>query len=164
MRSRMLIAGALALALFAGGAVVSAQDINTSIEFLRTDIASKKKEFVAHAMDLTEKEAEAFWPIYRDFESDFAKIGSERIALVKDYAANYASMSEAKATELVKKLLGTERKRLDLKQKYFNIMSKKLSARVAARFVQTETYFTRLVDLTVAGEVPLMPKPEEVMK
>jgi hypothetical protein len=164
MRSRTLMAGAIALALFAGGATASAQDINTAIEFLRTDIAAKKKQFVAKAMDLTEKEADVFWPIYRDFETDFAKIGSERIALVKDYAANYAAMTEPKATELVKKLFATEQKRLDLKEKYFKIMSKKLSARVAARFVQTETYFTRLLDTTVSGEVPLMPKPEEIMK
>lgn len=161
MKTRIVVAVAVALVLLAGAAAY-AQDVNTAIEFLRTDVKAKKQELMAKAMKLSEKEAEVFWPLYREFEAELTRIGDERIAVIKEYAANYETITDEKASALMKKLLATDQKRQNLREKYFKKMSKALSARHAVRFIQTETYLIRLVDLSIGGEVPLMPKPDEI--
>jgi hypothetical protein len=153
----LVIVGA---AILMAAPALYAQDLNTAIEFLRTDVKAAKQEIMAKAMNLTEKEAGVFWPVYRRYQADFDKIADERVAIIKDYAANYEKMTGEKTTELIEKLFATEKKRTDLKQKYFKELSKLLSPQIAARFIQVENYLVKLVDLSIGGEVPLMPKPE----
>ena len=39
-------------------------------------------------MGFTEAEDAAFWPIYREYDSEMAKLGDERVALIAEYAAS----------------------------------------------------------------------------
>jgi hypothetical protein len=70
----------------------------------------------ALALDATQ--VAAFWPVYKKYEAELAKIGDERYAGIKDYAANYGSLTDAKATELTDRALGFVEKRLALIKRY----------------------------------------------
>ena len=37
-------------------------------------------------MGFTEAEDAAFWPIYREFDAEMAKLGDERVGLIAEYA------------------------------------------------------------------------------
>src|SRR5215470_20030808 len=51
------------------------------IEMLKSNIRSQKKQIVAANMDLTDGEAEKFWPVYDRYAADLAKIYDTKIAL-----------------------------------------------------------------------------------
>lgn len=126
------------------------------IELLRTDVRAQKKAIITEAMDFTEDQAAKFWPIYREYEFEFAKIGDERVALITDFANNYENMTDEKAKEITDKALNIEEQTLKLKKKYVGKFSKVLPATVVARFLQVENQINNLVNLQIASELPLI--------
>jgi hypothetical protein len=126
------------------------------IELLRSDIQTQKKAIMTQAMALTEAESEVFWPIYNDYQNELRKVGDQRIALIKDYAANYDTMTDEMAKDITKRAIKTQEDRLALYKKYNGKMAKALGEKVAARWLQTEHAINTLIDVQVAAELPLM--------
>jgi predicted GH43/DUF377 family glycosyl hydrolase len=126
------------------------------IELLRSDVKTKKVAIITEVMQFTDEEARTFWPVYREYEVEFAKIGDARIALIKDYAQNYETMTDEKAKELVQKALKLEGRRTKLKRKYFRKFDRVLSSKKVAKFFQLENQINLLIDLQIASELPLI--------
>jgi hypothetical protein len=126
------------------------------IELLRSDVKTKKVAIITEAMQFTNEEAKAFWPVYREYEFELTKIGDGRLELIKDYAQNYETMTDEKAKELVDRALKLEGKRTKLKKKYFKKFDKVLSSKTAAKFFQLENQINLLIDLQIASELPLI--------
>ncbi len=61
----------------------------SAIELLRHDITTEKVSILTESLPLTEKEGEAFWPLYRAYDVELAKLGDRRIAVAKKVAADY---------------------------------------------------------------------------
>jgi len=162
MKKKFVVQALSLAAVFLIAAASYAQDINTSYELLRSDIKAKKLDILTTAMKLDEGQAAAFWPVYRKYEAELGKINDKKIALLKQYAQRYESMTDQNATEMMKKLFETEEQTTKLRKKYFRKFTRVLSARTAARAIQVENYLNRLVDLSIAGEVPLVPRPEDI--
>jgi hypothetical protein len=149
----------LTLFIFAA-TTIFAQDVDSFIELLRSDVQTEKKAIITEVMHFTEAEAAAFWPVYRNYEVDLAKLGDARVALIKDYAANYETMTDAKASELMDRVFKFQEERLKLRKKYFQEVSKILSPTKAAKWAQLENQVGLLLDLQIASELPLVEKPE----
>ena len=66
-----------------------AENLHAYIELLRSDLRSQKIAIITEVMQFTEDEDTKFWPVYREYETELAKLNDERLALIKDYAANY---------------------------------------------------------------------------
>ena len=130
--------------------------LDSYIEMARSDLKTQKTALIAQAVPLTDSESAVFWPLYRKYDLDFNRLSDERVAIIKDYAANYTGMSEAKAKELADRTLAWEQKRVELKKKYFAEFNKILPAVKAARIMQVETRINILIDLQIASGVPLM--------
>lgn len=126
------------------------------IELLRSDVKTKKVAIVTEVMQFTNEEANAFWPVYREYEFEFAKIGDARIALIKDYARNYETMTDEKAKELIQEALKLEGRRTKLKRKYFRKFDRVLPSKTVAKFFQLENQINLLIDLQIASELPLI--------
>jgi hypothetical protein len=58
------------------------------VDLLRKDIRSQKKQIIAQNMDLSDAEAEKFWPVYDQYAAELSKIYDVKIALLHDYADN----------------------------------------------------------------------------
>jgi hypothetical protein len=126
------------------------------IELLRSDLATQKKALLTGAMDMTEQESEIFWPIYNEYSVELRKVGDERIAMIKEYADNYDSMTDEMAKDLTKRALSTQEERIKLYKKYNGKMAKELSPRLAARWLQAEHAINTMIDVQIASELPLM--------
>ena len=116
------------------------------MELLRKDIQADKIAMMTVALGLTEAEGEIFWPLYRDYNNDLSKIGDSRIKLIKDYAANYESMTEEKAAELAKTSFSLREDKLKLLKGTHKKVSKEVGAVVAARFAQIENQLLQVFD------------------
>ncbi len=125
-------------------------------ELLRSDVRAQKVAIITEVMGFTEAEDAAFWPIYREYDLEMAKLGDERVAMVAEYAANYSNLSDATAEKLAGTALDLEARRQALKAKLFNRVKTALSPRMALRFLQVEHQLLLLIDLQISAALPIV--------
>ena len=130
-------------------------NLDEYMKLARTGIQQDKSKIIGAALELDATQSAAFWPVYKKYEAELAAIGDQRYAAIKDYAAHYGSLTDAKATELSDKALALEEQRLALIKRYAGEFRKIVPPVKVARWVQTEMALNKIVDLRVAAEVPL---------
>jgi hypothetical protein len=140
--------------------ILIAQDISY-LEYLRTDLADQKREIIAETMELTIEQSEIFWPIYTEYDLELYELSGERLKLVKDYAENYYNLNDEVAARLASKKHELDSKRTDLLWKYYNKLKTELNPIDAAMFYQVESQLLMLIDVQVAGEIPIIKKPKK---
>ena len=128
------------------------------LELVRADIAQDRVDLISTAMRFEPAESAAFWPIYREFEGELTDIGNERLAIIRDFAASFETMSEEKARELGERSLALAGRRHELRQEYFERIADEISAVIASRFLQVDNQIQMLLDLQLAAEIPLIQK------
>lgn len=160
MKNRCLFAILVAtLALPAMAAF--AQDnstLDSDIQVLRSDLRAQKTQIISDNLKLSDPESKAFWPVYRDYETELSKLNDEKVSIIKDYAASYDNMTDAQVQSLADRSFKLENKRNDLKQKYFKKISKAVSPKTAARFIQLENRLDLLLNLQLADSIPMIQK------
>ena len=130
--------------------------LNAYIALLKSDLKSRKAGFVREGLRLNEKEAAAFWPIYRSYEAELKKIDDTRQQVIIDLLENYDRMTDDRAKDLIKRKLATEGQRVEVKRAYLKRFEKILSGKKLARFLQLEYRFGLLIDLKNTAEIPLI--------
>ena len=124
-------------------------------ELLRSDVRAQKVAIFTEVMGFTEAEDAAFWPIYREYDLEMAKLGDERIAMIAEYARNYATLTDATAEKLAGQAIDLEARRQALKAKYFDRVKTALSPRTALRFLQVEHQLLLIIDLQISAALPI---------
>jgi hypothetical protein len=138
---------------------VFAQDIDSYIELLKSDLKTDKKAIITEVMQFDETQSAAFWPIYKEFEYELDKLSEKRIANIKDFAANYDVLSDEKANQLIETAFDFQDDRLDLNKKYHEKFAEALGPIVAAKYMQLEYEIQLLIDLSINSNLPLAKKP-----
>jgi len=128
------------------------------MELLRSDVKTQRVAIVTEVMQLAGDEAEAFWAVYRDYEYAASKVGDQRVALIKDYAAAYETMTDEKASALMGRAFDIDQQRLKLEQKYYGEFEKAVGAATAAKFMQVDNQLGLLIDLQISQSLPLVEK------
>ena len=131
---------------------VSDQDL----QLLRKDIRSMKKQLVAANMQLTDIEAEKFWPVYDQYSAETARIYDARYVIIKDYASNFRNMTDAQADALARRATENDVAMVQLRQKYIPVFGKAISGKKTALFFQIDRRLAMLIDLQLASEIPLL--------
>lgn len=120
------------------------------IQLLKSDIRSQKKQIVAANMDLTDAQAEKFWPVYDRYAADFAKIYDTKIALIQEYLESYDSMSGEEAENYLRRRAAVEEDVMQLRLKYLPEFRKVLTGREAALFYQIDWRLDLMINLQLA--------------
>ena len=131
------------------------KNIRAYMELLRTDVRKSKSQIMGEVMRLDTEEAQKFWPIYKDFETEFMKIGDQIAGALTTYINNYDKMTDAMANQLANQILSIEQQRIALKKKFYDRMKTNVGAITAMRFLQVENQLERLVDLQLAAQLPV---------
>jgi hypothetical protein len=131
-----------------------ASNIQAYIDLIRADVKTEKVQIMGAMMQLTPDEASTFWPIYKSYDAELTKLGDQRLALIKDYADNYDSMTDEKADELVQKNFDLVSDRNALLKKCYEQVKSKMGAKTAARFVQVEHQLLMIIDLQIDSQLP----------
>lgn len=131
-------------------------NLSAYAELLRSDVRVQKIAILTELMVFTDAEDAAFWPIYREYDGEMAKLGDERVAMIAEYAANYSALTDAIAEKLAAKALDLEARRQATKAKYYERMKKALSPRTALRFLQVEHQLLLLIDLQISASLPIV--------
>lgn len=130
--------------------------LDSYMALARADLRTEKRTIVTATMDLTAKESEAFWPVYDKYERDVMKLGDEKLALVKDFAAKYETLTDVQAKELSLKFFDLQKARIALKEKYYKEFEKVIGGKKTARFFQVDNRLDLLMDIQIAEEIPLI--------
>jgi hypothetical protein len=154
----------LVVALLLVSMIAVAQD--NTLELMRQDLKTQKVAILTASLPMTEKQAEQFWPLYREYSNDLAKLGDRRVAAIKMFAAKYDSVDNKTADQLVKESFSIMNDRNSLLEKTYKNVAKELGSVMAARFVQVENQLLTLVDAQITSQMPLvrLPKPAEKKK
>ena len=152
-----MLAGLNGLAVAQTAVTVEAKPLSESdIALLRHDVQAAKMDIITKTMQFTEAEAAAFWPLYRDYANEEHQIGDTTYRIIKNYAANYDQMTDAKAGELTRKLLDVERATYELRSKYLPRFEKVLTPKRAAKFLQVDRRLGLMIDLELSSAIPLL--------
>jgi hypothetical protein len=129
-----------------------------TMELLRQKMKADKKLVVGANLELTESEAQRFWPVYEDYQRDLQKLNQRTIALIERYAADYRnkSLTDEKAKSLIDEAVSIEQAEAKLKRAYVPKLSKVLSAKKVARYMQIEGKIRAIVKYDLASAVPLV--------
>jgi len=138
------------------GAAARKQNLDQEIRMLRRDIRADKAKVIGTAMQLDADQSTKFWPIYKEYESQLAKLNDLREANIREYAKNYANMSDNKADELVNAAIAYHKKRIDLVANTYDKVRSALGSPIAARFVQAESELLNIIDLQIQSSLPLI--------
>jgi hypothetical protein len=131
---------------------VSDQDI----EMLRKDLRAQRKEITAQNMTLTADEATKFWPIFDQYRQEAIKPNDERWALIKDYAANYNTMTDAQADDYIKRSTAVEQQLLALRMKYVPLFEKVISPKKTGLWYQIDRRIDLLINLQLSAQIPMV--------
>jgi len=158
--SGLLLSNAASYAQAAQSAPVpSAQSqagLDQDIQLLRGDIRSQKKEIVAANMNLTPDEATKFWPIYDQYTAEVDKIGDLRVALIKEYASSYNTMTDAQANDFMKRAAAIDQQFIATRSKYVPIFQKVISAKKTGLWFQIDRRLDLLINLQLAANIPVV--------
>jgi hypothetical protein len=136
-------------------------DLRAVLETMRSDVNGYKIRTLNQVMALTGAEAEAFWPLYRQYEKELAAVGDRKLALIREFAAlrSAGTMDQKTWNTLAQQWLKNVQDRLDLWKKYQKQIAKAVSPMRAAQFLQVEHQMALFIDLNIASEMPVMGAP-----
>jgi Spy/CpxP family protein refolding chaperone len=136
----------------------AAQEISVDqqIQMARSLSEAQRQATMAANLTLTDQESQKFWPIYRDYRTAVGALNDKMVALIRDFADNFDSLSDSKAKSITKTYLDIEKQRIDLKAKYVAKYDKVLSAVQTARVLQIENKLDALVQVGLAKSIPLV--------
>jgi len=158
MKKGIFLAVAALMLAFASLAFAQDSSIDSDIAVLRSDIRNQKTQIMTDQLQLNDTEAKSFWPIYRDYENDLSKLSDKKVALIKEYADSYDKMDDKEVQSLAERWFKLQKDRIDLRRDYFKKISKAVSPKTAARFVQVEDRVDMLLNLQLAANIPMLQK------
>jgi hypothetical protein len=141
---------------FAQTETATGVQVERDLELLRRDLRSEKKKLLALNVPLTETEATKFWPVYEQYAAEMSKHYDEFYRIIKDYAANQKTLTDAQAISMIKRWSVIQVELAQTRQKYVPIIEKVIPGKKAALFFQIDRRLYELMDLQVAMQVPLV--------
>jgi Spy/CpxP family protein refolding chaperone len=130
--------------------------VDQDVDLLRKDVRSQKKQIIAANLQLTDAQAEKFWPIYDQYTADLVKINDAKYAAIKQYAQNYDTLSDEQATALTKQIIAVDGQVAQLRERYVPIVGQVLPGKKAALFFQLDRRLVMLIDIQLATQIPMV--------
>ena len=141
---------------FAQVETASGVEVEKDLALVRRNLRAEKKQLIALNVSLTEAEATKFWPVYDQYVAEMAKANDEFYEVIKDYAANQKTLTDAQASSMIKRWADIQVKQAQVRQKYIPLVEKVIPGRKAALFFQIDRRLYALMDLQVASQIPLV--------
>jgi ribosome-binding ATPase YchF (GTP1/OBG family) len=123
---------------------------NQDIELQKTNLRSQKKLIVAANMDLTDAEAEKFWPVYNRYAEDLGKTYDTKMALAQEYLETNQEISGDQAESYLRRRAAVEEEVMQLRLQYLPEFRKVLTGRETALFYQIDWRLDLMINLQLA--------------
>ena len=138
------------------GSVLAQDKASDNMEIVKEKIRTDKKLLVATNMQLTESEANAFWPVYEAYQAELEKLRDREVILIEKFAASYETMSDDAAKNLLDDSLSIDSDHQKLRQSYLAKFRGVLSDTKVARYYQLESKIDAVMEYELAKKIPLV--------
>ncbi len=156
MRSGRIAVLALTTLLVAGMGTMTFAQVHHEIALTRGEIQAERQAIVAENLPLTDEQSKAFWPLYRDYRAEMAKLGDRFIGLLENYAKNQDTMTDAQAQPMLDEFFAIQKEEIKIKSGWAPKFGKILPAKTVARFYQIENKLDVIIRFALADEIPLV--------
>jgi len=154
---RTIIFATIAIAmLFGVGLAFSQEKASDNMQVVIDKIRADKKLLVAENMQLTDAEAKAFWPVYKQYQDELFLLRTRTVKLIKDYADAYETMNNNTAKKLLNEYMTIDTLGPKLRQTYLPRFRKVLPEVKVARYYQIENKIQAALFYELAANIPLM--------
>jgi hypothetical protein len=150
----VLILGSSATAVWSAQSEPSAAA--TDLDLLLSTIRANRRALVSVNLNLSEAEAAQFWPLYDRYQTEMNAFGDRLAALIQDYTANFRTLTNEKALQLVKDYLTIEADRIKVRRTYLDEFAKVLPGRTVARFYQIDNKMDAVIRYDLAAAIPVV--------
>lgn len=153
MKKSLLLIAAVLFASFSW-----AQSNKEEIDLFQAAFGMDKKAVVADFVKPSEAQKTAFWKLYDEYETQRKDLGKQRIALLKEYAETYTTMTGPQADTWTKKVIELQKKTDNLIVTYYGKVKVVSDGLVATQFYQIENYILTAIRMQVLDNVPFIHK------
>jgi len=130
-------------------------DITSDVELTRASIQVRRQAIVTAAMDLAPKDADVFWPLYREYREEMAKVNDRFVRLLTGYLENYDSLTDEAARKMLDEYLSIDRARNGVKSTFVPRFGKVIPAKQVTRFFQIDNKLDAVINAELAKLIPL---------
>jgi Spy/CpxP family protein refolding chaperone len=154
---KKILIAVVALASLGAGLPAAAQTANTvdDTEVLISQIQTDKRAIVLKTLELTDAQVAAFTPIYDQYQAEMKVLMERGAAVLDKFAANFGSMTDDAAGEILKEALKIRDDRNALMRKYVKKVDKVLPTTKVLQWVQVENKLNTLLDMQAAMIIPI---------
>jgi hypothetical protein len=146
---------AVPLLLLVGFVPLAPAQTATNIELTRAHIQKARQAIIADAMHLTEEESLGFWPAYRDYRVDMARLGDRLVRVIAEFVSADAKLDDEQANRLLDEYMDIKAKEVSSRQKHVRAFRKLLPPAKVTRFFQLENKLDAVVNFELAQTIPL---------
>jgi hypothetical protein len=125
----------------------------------RYAVTEERRNIFAANLALGPEERERFWKIYDEYVKEREPLEKERFALLQRYAQSYSAITDDQAIAIALVSGRLQIADVQLRLKYAETLRRKMSGRVAARFVQIDDYVTTAMRMNSLSGIPLVAPP-----
>ena len=144
-----------ALAAFGAADAAYAQNATDDTQVLISQIQTDKRAVVLSTLQLTDAQVAEFTPLYDEFQAKMKQIMTRGSDVVNKFAANYGSMTDDAAKDIMKEFFKVRRDRNELIEDYAKKFQRKLPATKVLQWVQVENKLNTLLDVQAAAIIPI---------
>jgi hypothetical protein len=127
---------------------------DSAIAVARANMQADKATIISAAMQFTDQEGAAFWPIYRQYEHDRSTLDDGRVSVIKEYTEKYPKLTDAEAKDMAERMFEFDSRLAALKKTYYKKFNKVLPALTVTKFFQLDRRVDLLVDMQVESSLP----------
>ena len=152
----MLLPPGIASAQTEGTSDHQAKVTDLEINLMRRDLRDQKKQVIAANLPLTGDEAAKFWPVYDAYTQEMIKINDRRYALLKEYAANYSTLTDEQASNYIRRWNQLDADLTNLRLEWIPKFEQVLGPKKAAAFSQIDRRIGLMIELQASSQIPLV--------
>ncbi len=154
MKKIVLIAVAAALVVTFSNPV-AAQQVRDETKLTYEVLAVEWTNLIGGALELTDEEAEAFWPLYKEYGAAKGELWNKRIDVIKIFLGAYKDMSPEMSRILLDQSFNIEKQMLELEMTYAQKFDDVLPPNKVTRLFQAENKLETAMNMEIARDVPL---------
>ena len=136
-------------------ALAQATNVRDDTELLVSQIQTDKRAIVLATMQMSDAEVLAFTPVYDKYQADMKKHYERAAELLNKFAANYGSMTDDAAKDIMKEWFKLRAERNATMEKYAKQMGRDLPPAKVLQWVQIENKLNAVLDVQAAGVIPI---------
>lgn len=155
MKKYLIALTALAVFGAADAALAQAPNAQDDLQLLISQIQTDKRAIVLASMQLTDAEVTAFTPIYDKYQTEMKGQFERAIEMLNKFSANYGSMTDDAAKDIMKDWFKLRDQRNDAMKQYAKQMGRALPPTKVLQWVQIENKLNALLDVQAASVIPV---------